>query len=314
MSQEITTAFNKQFNTNVFHLSQQQGSRLSNLVRNETQRGKEQFFDRVGPVEAVERTGRHQDTPQIDTPHSRRRVTLKDFIYADLVDDPDKIRMLIDPTSDIAKAAVWSLGRKKDDQIISSARGNAFGGEEGGTTVAMPNAQQLVATDGSDTAGVNLNVKTLRLTKKKFDAADVDESIRRYFAITSSQLESLLEETETTSSDFNTVKALVRGEINEFLGFTFVRTERLVRPDSNITFAPADGSVGAGAGTLVASTARTTMAWAEDGLLLSTAQSMMTRISERPDKNHSTQVFAQLGIGSTRMEEEKVVLVHCKEG
>ena len=32
----------------------------------------------------------------------------------------------------------------------------------------------------------------------------------------------MLEETETTSSDYNSVKALVRGEIDTFLGFKFI--------------------------------------------------------------------------------------------
>lgn len=315
MSQEITTAFVKQFNANVFHLSQQKGSRLRPFVRNETQRGESQFFDRIGPVTAIKRAGRHADTPQIDTPHSRRRVTLQDYIYADLVDDPDKIRMLIDPTSDIAQAAMWALGRAMDDEIIAAASGAAYGGVDGGTSVTMPESQQLVATDGTTAAGVNLNVATLRRTKRKLDEADVDPSVRRYFAATASQIESLLSEDEITSADYNTVRALVRGEVDTFMGFTFVRLERLLRPSANIDFEVLTGEVdGADDDTLVAATARTCFAWAEDGLLLSTAQSMETRIAERPDKNHSTQVFAQLGLGATRMEEEKVVLVHCKEG
>lgn len=66
----------------------------------------------------------------MDTPHSRRMVTLSDYEWADLVDDQDKIRMLIDPTSEYAMAASWAFGRSKDDVIIAAALGTAYSGEE----------------------------------------------------------------------------------------------------------------------------------------------------------------------------------------
>ena len=115
MSFEVTEAFVKQFNSTLFHLSQQKGSRLQDRVRRVTQTVKSQFFDRLGPVVAQKKKSRHSDTPLIDTPHSRRRVTLSDYEHADLVDNADKIKMLIDPTSDYAQSFMWAVGRAKDD-------------------------------------------------------------------------------------------------------------------------------------------------------------------------------------------------------
>lgn len=313
MSGQITTAFVKQFNSNVFHLSQQKGSRLRSLARNESQQGKSQFFDRVGAVTAQKKTSRHSDTPLIDTPHSRRRVTLSDYEHADLIDDADKIRLLIDPASSYSTAFMYAFGRAMDDELISAALGNAYGGEEGGTTVALPTSQKVAAHDGTTTTGVNLNVKTLRAVKQKFDAADVDESIARHFAIGSSQLQSLLAETEVTSSDFASIKALVMGEVDTFMGFKFIRTERLPRSAANITYTVTDGTVGAGTGTITAAVSRRCIAWAMDGLLLSIGQDQKSRITERDDKSYSTQVFMSMGIGATRLEEEKVVEVDCSE-
>lgn len=311
MSTEITTAFVKQFSANVFHLAQQKGSRLAGLVRNESQRGKSAFYDRIGAVTAVKRTTRHGDTPQIDTPHSRRRVTLVDYEWADLIDDADKLKMLLDPASDYAQAAMWALGRAKDDEIIENALGNAYGGEEGATTVALPDANKIGAFDGS-TDGSNLNLATLRKVKQKFDANDIDESIPRYIAIGSSQLNGLLGETAITSSDYNSVKALVQGEINTFLGFRFVRTERLDVTTADQTFNKDSGDL-AGSDATAATGARRCIAWAHDGLLLATAQDVKGKISERADKSYSTQVFASMGIGSTRMEENKVCEIICVE-
>lgn len=310
MSSEITTAFVKQFSANVFHLSQQKGSRLSGAVRTESQQGKSAFYDRIGAATAIKRTSRHADTPQIDSAHSRRRVTLSDYEWADLVDDTDKLRMLIDPTSDYAQAAVWALGRAKDDVILEQALGTSYGGEDGGTSVSLGDSQKLGAFDGTGTA--NMNLQTLRKVKEKFDANDIDESIPRFIAIGSSQLNSLLGETSVTSSDFNSVKALVQGEINTFLGFNFIRTERLATLAATQTYNQANGDL-SGSDATAPIGARRCIAWAQDGILLATARDVNGQVSPRADKSYSTQVYASMSIGATRMEEEKVVEIICDE-
>lgn len=313
MSNQITEAFVKQYSANVFHLSQQKGSKLQGMVRNESQNAESAFYDRIGSVEAQLKSGRHSDTTYSNTPHSRRRVTLKDYFFADLVDKEDKIRMLISPESEYVQAAVWALGRAKDDEIIAAALGTAYSGVDGATPVALPAAQKVAAHDGTTTSGVNLNVKTLRAVKQKFDGNDVSEEISKGFAITSFQLQSLLAQTEVTNSDFASVKALVMGEVNSFMGFNFVRTERLPRSASNVTYNVASGVVGSGTGTITASNSRRCFAWALDGLLLATAQDISGKIDVLPTKHYSTQVYASLHLGATRMEEEKVVEVICSE-
>jgi hypothetical protein len=70
---------------------------------------------------------------------------------------------------------------------------------------------------GSDT---NMNVAKLREAKKLLDKNNVPPE-GRHIILHAAGLASLLSETAVTSSDFNTVKALVAGEINTFLGFTF---------------------------------------------------------------------------------------------
>lgn len=309
MSQQITEAHVKQFNSNLYHLSQQKGSRLMNSVRKETQKGKAEFFDRLGPVTAQKKQSRHGDTPLYDTPHSRRRVTLSDYEHADMLDKEDKIRILIDPVSGYTEAFAWAFGRAKDDEIILAADGNAYSGEEGNTAVAHPNSQKVAAVSGG--AGSNLNTQAMRRAKKKFDDADVDESIQRYIAVSSSQLENLLSETAVTSSDFNTVRALVQGQLDTWLGFKFHRLQRLRLQSGALSFDVTTGAVGAGAGN--ANGYRKVIAWAEDGLILSTGMDIMTRVGERADKGYNTQVYAAMSIGSTRMEEEKVVVILCNE-
>jgi len=306
MSQQVTEAFVQQYSANVMHLSQQKGSRLEGTVRKETQKGKSQFFDRVGQVAAVLRVGRHSSTPQLDTPHSRRMVTLADYEWADLVDDQDKIRMLIDPTSEYAMAAAWAFGRSKDDVIIAASLGNAIAGETGTTPVAHPNSQKYAANDGS--ALSNLNVRTLIAVKRLMDQREVEG--KRYIAVTASQIESLLGQTQVTSADFNTVQALVKGEVNSFMGFEFIRLERLALTTST-TATAATGVVGSG--VALTGTNRACFAWAEQGLLMSTGEDFVTKMSERDDKGYAMQVYCRMSIGATRMEEEQVVEIICRE-
>ena len=96
MSSQITTSFVEQYSSNVALLSQQLGSKLRSSVDVETVVGKNAFFEQLSATSAALRTSRHGDTPQVDTPHSRRRVSLVDYEYADLIDNQDKVRTLID--------------------------------------------------------------------------------------------------------------------------------------------------------------------------------------------------------------------------
>jgi hypothetical protein len=286
MSNQITTAFVQQYSNNVQMLSQQKGSLLRSAVDVETVVGKNAFFDQVGSALAVKRTTRHADTPQMDTPHARRRVSLVDYEYADLIDNQDKIRTLIDPTSSYASAAAFALGRAQDDEIIAALSGTAFTGETGSTSTALPSSQKITE---SGTAG--LTIAKLRSAKEILDAASVDPSIARYIAVSPKQITDLLGTTEVTSSDFNSVKALANGEVNSFLGFNFIVSNRLTS----------------------ASSKRLCLVWAMDGCKMAIGQDLMTRIDERSDKGYAHQVYVCQSIGATRMEEEKVVTIQAHE-
>jgi len=286
MSSTITEAFVQQYSNNVQMLSQQKGSLLRNVVDVENVVGKHAYFERLGAVTAVKRVSRHSDTPQIDSEHSRRRISMVDYEWADLIDNQDKIRTLIDPTSNYALAAAMAMGRAMDDEIIAAVTGTAYSGETGSTAVALPSAQKITeaGTDG-------LTIAKLRQTKEILYLADVDPSLPRSFVCSPKQITNLLGTTEVTSSDFNTVKALASGEINSFLGFNFIVSNRLS----------------------IASSKRECLAFTNDAMKLALGQDIMTRIDERNDKGYALQVYVCMTMGSTRLEDEKVVSVQCHE-
>ena len=231
MSTQITTAFVEQYSSNVSMLAQQMGSKLRGAVDVETVRGKHAFFDQIGVTAAQVRSTRHGNTPQINTPHSRRRVGLADYEWADLIDDLDKVRMLVDPTSSYAKAAAAAMNRSIDDVIIAAIGGQAQTGVSGGTNQLLPTASKFATTDQSD----GLTIAKLLSAKHFLDAGDVDPSIKRYIVCGAKQIQDLLGTTSVTSADFNTVKALASGQVDSFLGFNFIMSNRLLMDGTHTT-------------------------------------------------------------------------------
>jgi len=291
MSTEVNKAFVQKFHDTFIHLVQQKGSRLREYVRVNTDVvGKYDHWDRLGSTSAQRITSRHSDTPLISTPHSRRRVSMEDYNWADLVDKADKVRMLADPTSDYMKAGVWAMGRTMDDIILSALLGNATSVDENdaSSTVALPAGQKIAVATGA----TDMNITKLRKAKQILDAADVDPDLPRCIVMKSNQFYDLLGDNEIQSADYNTVKALVAGDVDTFMGFKFIRSERL-NSDSN-------GDTQC-------------IAWIHDGLGLSMGMDVKTEISERSDKNYSTQVYAQMCLGATRIEDEKVVEIACTD-
>ena len=286
MSVQITTAFVNQFSSNIQMLSQQMGSLLRNAVDVETVNGEKAFFDQVGSAAAVLRTTRHADTPLIDTPHSRRMVTMSDYEYADLIDDQDKVRLLVDPTSTYARAAAAAMGRAMDDVIISAALGTSLTGKDGTTSTPFDSNNSIAV------GAAGLTLAKLLQAKEILDSNDVDPSIPRYIAVSPKQITNLLDDPEVTSADYNTVRALVKGELDTYVGFKFVTTNRL----------PLDGSDD-----------RRVFAWAMDGIKLAIGKEPTARIDERADKLYATQVYYCMSVGATRMEEAKVVEIICDE-
>jgi len=312
---QITTAFVENYKSNVHHLGQQRNARLFGTGRQERQTAKTDYYERMGLAEANDITERHGDTVLSNTPHSRRAVTLIGRDYADMIDNIDRVKLLINPDDHYVQAAVSSINRKKDDVFIAAAFGNAAAGESGTTVVALPSAQKIVCTNAAATALAPLNVKTLRKVVRKFDESEIDEDgdemYKRYFCFNGAQKESLLGETEVTSADYNSVRALVMGEIDTFLGMKFIRSERLpVTAAANAAASFANGTVDGGADTIPAGSDRL-LAYIDKCMISATGIELFVDIGPRRDKKVSTQVYVMDMVGSTRLEEEGVIEIQC---
>lgn len=297
MSFTITENFVNQYSSNFYELGQQINSRLQPIVQVQAGIvGQSKAIERVGKAEAYDITTRHADTQYVDTPHSRRWLDLVDKGWADLVDELDEIRMLADPKSKYPKLAMQALNRAKDDVIYAASRGSA---RSNAGTFALPAAQKIAE------GGTGLTLAKLLTAKEILDAAeianDTDEAAMsmtgqgkvydRVIVCSSKQLTNLLGTTEIKSIDYNNVKALSEGMVDTFLGFKFVRSERLAK----------------------SGTTRYAMAWCRQAMALGIGKDITTSIDRLPGKNYSVQVYARMAIGAVRVEDEGVVEIGCFE-
>jgi hypothetical protein len=273
----------QQYQDAVMQLAQQQGSKLRPLVFSKTANSEKVNFERLGATAAVAKTTRYTATPNVEMVHDRRVATLSDYHWATMHDWTDDVRMIVDPKGAYTKSGAWAMGRAIDDLIISAATGAATDGA--GASVAFTSAQ-TVAEAG--TTGMNL-AKILE-AKKILDENEV-ENEDRYFVLGSQALQDLLNVTEIKSSDYNSVKALVEGQIDSYLGFRFVRSERLA----------------------IATNIRDCIAFQKSGLGLAIGKDMVTKIDERPDLSYGWQVYMAWSMAATRVEDAKVVKVQAYE-
>lgn len=284
MSVTITTAHVQQYRRNIQIQYQQQGSMLRGAVRLEPVEGKFHFFDLLAPTAAIANVGRHADTPLVNSQHERRRVDLTDYDWADLIDRQDRVRMLIEPEGSYVINAVNALGRSQDEVIIAAFDGVAQEGETGATAVPFDTVNFEVGG-----AGIPMSVELLRQAKRRLDDADVPME-DRHIAIRPRALEQLLGNTEATSMDFNTVRTLVQGEINTFLGFQFHMLSPNVLQSSQ-----AAGRFNA-------------YAWHRRSMGLAVGMDITVDIGPRRDKRNSQQVYVSQVIGAVRIEDGVVRL------
>lgn len=291
MSNQITTAHVQQYKDNVLITYQQQGSKLRGSIRERSVTGRADFWDRIDLTAAQKKLSRNSDTPLINTPHSRRMVTLQDYEWADLIDKQDAIRILIDPQSAYAKNAGFALGRSFDDEAIAAFDGTAFGAIDGSSQITFSSEN----AGDEDFTGAALTVPNLVKIKQDLDNNDVPEE-GRHIVMRPPGFAQLLKQSTApliTNADYNTVKALVAGDIDTFLGFKFHMSTRCPQGALNQDGLAANQSYG--------------FAWHEDAMAISVGMDFITRVTERADKSYAMQVYVAGSFGATRLQGNGVV-------
>jgi hypothetical protein len=294
---QVPEFFPTEFGTNWEHLVQQKLAKLKEYVSVDTVRGKEKSYNQVGPVEMSRVLVRAGDTTITDTPLAKRWLRPFPHEKGDLLDewDSEYLGEIALPQSEILQAHAAAYARTCDRLIVEAAVGTAYTGETGTTATVLPSAQKVGVdyVESGSPATSGLTIAKLRAAKFILDDGEVDDEDPRIIALSAKQLQDLLRTTEVTSADYNTVKALVAGQIDTFLGFKFRRV-------SKSFFATASGGL------------RYIVAYAKSGIKL-TDSGRKSYVDIRADKSHALQLRTVASIGATRMEEAKVVEIACDE-
>ena len=281
-----STAFVRQYQDSIYLLAQQMDTRLRGTVLVDTNfRGEVKLYDQYNTDDMIEIMSEYADTP-VQTPNHQRRAVFPRYFVSNTLEDPiDALQMLVDPKSAYMQAKMAAANRKTDDIIVAAFGSTAYIGKNGTTTQTFTAANQIA----SGSAGLT-KAKMIQ-AKKLLDAAEVDVN-DRFLAYGSSQLYDLLMSTEVTNSDYNVVKTLVQGEVKTWLGFEFVRTERLLTNGSS---------------------ERLCYAYQRWAMQLAVQKEITGRVDERSDKNYAWQVYMKMCMGATRLEEARIVEIACTE-
>jgi len=245
------------------------------------------YWERIGATEAVDLVTRHDDTPNIEVDHSRRKQTATPKVWATLLDRTDQVRMLVNPMNRYVQIAQMAMARAKDRIIITALGGTSYSGQAGTTAVVLPAAQKIAV------GGTGLTLSKLMSAKEQMDADEVDEEAERYIVHSARQMTNLLETTEIKSREYNSVAALVEGKLanNRYMGFTFIRSQLLtLTSDVRYCYAYSKGAIGLGI-----------------------LDNVTSRITQESTKNFSWQVYLSMDMGATRVEEEQVIEIACAE-
>lgn len=301
MADTIPSHYTTQFSTNWIHRLNQKKSRLDAFIEFEDFDGERKRFDRINSMSAQLRTERKAPTRITDASDDSRWAYRKSYDLANLLDKDDakNLGALVLPTSNYIAEHAAAYNRSVDDEALSVAISSVKTGELGTTNTAFVTASYYVNT--ADTVGAyssgtstGLTIAKLLKVREILDDADADEDAPRVLVCSSKQITDLLNTTQVTSADYNTVKALAAGMIDTFMGFKFIRMKRLTTTTENSV------------------TARHCVAWIK-GAIKMTRGSKTSKIDQRADLSYATQIYSEWHLGGVRVHDEGVVRIGCKE-
>jgi hypothetical protein len=277
MAINVSTAFVDLFDSEVKQAYQAE-SVLRGTMRTRTGvAGNTVKFPTIGKGVATLRVPQTDVTP-LNVTYGQVTATMEDYIAAEYSDIFQQSHINFDERSELVQVVSKSIARRMDQIMI-----DALNAATGTSTVAT--------TIGG--AGTNMNIEKLRATAKAMNEKNVP-SEGRNLLMHASQLDALLGETEITSQDFASVKALVQGEINTFMGFNI------------LTMGDRDE------GGIPKPSTRTCFAWHKDSMGYAESMAQKTEVNYVPEKT-SFLVSSMFSAGSVSIDGEGIVKISCTE-
>ena len=277
MAVGISNAFVQLFDAEVKQ-AYQAGRSLAGVTRERSNvEGNQVKFPKIGKGQATVRVPQTDVTP-LNVTYSQVSASMTDYIAAEYSDIFHQQKVNFDERRELVQVVGNAIGRQMDQVVIDAL-----------------NAASSPSTVGTDIggSGTNLNLAKLLAAKKALDTKNVP-SEGRCAVIHANGLSSLLDETEVTSSDFASVKALVRGEIDTFLGFKF------------ITLGDRDE------GGLPLPSTRTNFFFHKDAVGMGIGMNQRSEVNYVPEKT-SFLVSSMFSAGAVAIDDEGIVKVSTTE-
>jgi len=290
MADTPSNVYAQAYAQNIMQLAQSKYSKLMPIVYIKPNVKAKVFYqDQIGQWSMSTKGGRNVQTPNNDPNLARRQGTMVDYHDNRMLDRGDELRMLSDPRSAYTIAAAQSLGRQIDTIIAQRILATANTGETGSTSITLGTTaiSAHVNPTGSTTGTpATLTFARVRNVKRVLDLEDVEPE-DRFFVVSPQGMDALLNTTQATSSDYAAVKALVRGDIDTWMGFKWIVSNQL-----------------SSSGTITSC-----FASQRYGMAFAMGSEPLVRTDERTDLSYSWQVYYELNIGAVRLEEARVVQV-----
>jgi Phage capsid protein len=299
MSENLPKLFVETFTTLLNLKLQQRTSKLRGRVMEGFHIGKQASpIQYIGAIQMKAPTGRFAPIQRQDVDFTRRWVLPVDREAFQLIDSFDKLKILMDPTSQYSDVAAAAVAREWDDRIIGAAFATAQIGDTTGvgltTETFSTTLYQIAATFGSS-AGSGLTVAKMIETKRVFRKAQVEVDTEPLTWVTNSQGEAdLLNQVQVVSSDFSGADrpTLVDGKVTRFMGFDLVYSERLTSDSTN----------------------RQNIALVKSGAYLGIWKDTENSIDRRVDLSSLPYQLATLmSSGATRLEPARLLQVLCAD-
>ena len=275
----ISSAFTTLFDQEVKQ-AYQASRKLGGLIREKNAQGASTVkFPTLGKGTASVRTPMTDVVP-MNLAFSQATATMTDYIAAEYSDIFNQSHVNFSERQELVQAVGKSIGRRMDQVVL-----DALTAASGTGTVAN-------SIGGANT---DLNIEKLRETKRIMDAANVDPD-GRTFLMHANNLEALLGDTEVTSSDFASIKALVTGSVSSYMGFNFVML----------------GDMDEGGLVKDGSNDRTIFAFHKSALGMGTSMDQQSRVDYIPEKT-SFLVASMFSAGAVAIDGAGIVKITCRE-
>jgi hypothetical protein len=279
MSVSLSNAFVTLFDAEVKQAYQGSAKLVPAVRQRRGVEGSTVKFPKVGKGVATIRVPQTDVTP-LNVGFSSVTLTLSDFNAAEYSDIFSQAKVNFDERQELVQVVANAMGRRQDQLILDALTASS-------TSLTVSN--DIGGTDS------NMNITKLREAKRLMDKNNVPPD-GRHIIIHANGLANLLSETSVTSSDFNSVKALVQGELNTYLGFTFH-----VLGDRSEGGLAIDGSLD-----------RSCFAFHKDAVGYGEGIAMRTEINYIAEKT-SYLVNEVFSAGAIAIDDEGIVKITCRE-